>query len=120
MHEKACGPAEDNTDFSKEEFVVETDGLVDMYTNQTPPLPGGQQAEKTDLVDIYSKKTEAKNADKSRALAQKRNYDLQSSLNMADEPSKKALKSDATGKHKVVRRSFGATKGQTGDGTIFI
>jgi len=33
MHEKACGPAEDNTDFSKEEFVVETDGLGEIYLN---------------------------------------------------------------------------------------
>ena len=76
MHEKACGPAEDNTDFSKEEFVVETDGLGEIYQNQTPPINRGQQQDKTDLVDIYSKKTDQKQTDKGRAQVQKRNQDI--------------------------------------------
>jgi hypothetical protein len=85
MHEKACGPAEDNTDFSKEEFVVETDGLGEIYQNQTPPINRSLVAEKPDLVDIYSKKAEAKQVDKGRAQVQKRNHDIQSSLNIAEE-----------------------------------
>lgn len=38
MHEKACGPAEDNTDFSKEEFVIETEGMGEVYQNQNPSV----------------------------------------------------------------------------------
>lgn len=59
MHEKACGPAEDNTDFSKEEFVIETEGLGDIYQGPIT-ISQGMGLERNDLVDIYSKKSEVK------------------------------------------------------------
>ena len=110
MHEKACGPAEDNTDFSKEEFVVETDGLGEIYLNQTPPINKGRQAEKNALVDHYSKKTEQKPADKGRAQISKRNQDIQSSLNIVDEKPKRVQKDGAQSKNASLLRIFGAPK----------
>jgi len=68
------------------------------------------------LVDIYSKKTEAKLVDKGRAQVQKRNQDIQSSLNIVDEQPKRAHREGSNpntpnGKHATARRSFGASRG---------
>jgi hypothetical protein len=74
MHEKACGPAEDNTDFSKEEFVIETEGLGEL---ETPSMIVTKHP--TMGMDIYAKKTEAKpllHTEKGRSIVQKRNYDI--------------------------------------------